>query len=134
MKQLLSLFVVLLAAGCEVLEEDISDSKVRIIAPYDHADLAPGSIGFRWFAVEHAAGYEFTLVTPSLAAAERIVADTVIYADTLARHYGCRITLPQGTYTWYVRAFNGGYTTPPAMRSLTVMAAETTETPEIPEP
>lgn len=124
MKRLLPLLLALLTAGCEVLEEDISGREVRIVAPADNVTVTPGVVAFRWQAVDHAAGYEFTLVAPSFAAAGRIVADTVIRADTLARNYGCRVELEAGEYQWSVRGFNGGYTTRTEVRSLTVVASE----------
>lgn len=140
MKRLLPLLFALLAVGCEVFEEDISSKKVRIVAPADRVSFVAGKVAFRWAAMEYAQGYEFTLVAPSFAAAGRIVADTVIRADTLSRSYGCRVELEAGEYQWSVRGFNGGYTTRTEVRTLTVVGAEkpddpeTPETPESPEP
>ena len=121
MKTLTIFFLMLLAAGCELLEEDISDKKVPVIAPAD-----------RWAAVEYAAGYEFTVVSPSFSAAGRVVADTVIYADTLVRRFVCRLTLAEGEYEWSVAGFNGGYRTRVEVRSLTVLPAGNPEQPEKP--
>lgn len=132
MKKLLPLLFVLLTAGCEVLEEDVSGREVRIVAPADRVSVAPGTVAFRWQAVDHAAGYEFTVVAPSFAAAGRVVTDTVIYADTLARNYGCRVELEAGEYQWSVRGFNGGYTTRTETRALTVVPDETSDDPETP--
>lgn len=56
--------------------------------------------------------------------------DTVIYADSLARSYGCRVELTAGEYEWSVTGFNGGYRTRTEVRSLTVTAPADTETPE----
>lgn len=133
MKTLLPFLVILFIAGCEILEEDISNKKVPIIAPADRVTVTAGSIDFRWQGVEHAVGYEFSVVSPSFAAAERIVIDTVIYADTLDRRFGCRVTLPKGDYEWSVAGFNGGYLTRTEVRNLTVLPAEVPEDPEEPE-
>lgn len=130
MKKLFPLLLALLAIGCEVLEEDISDRQVRITAPADRVSIASGVVGFRWAATQYAAGYEFRLVAPSFAAAGRIVADTVIRADSLARSYGCRIELAAGEYEWSVTGFNGGYRTRTEVRSLTVTAPENPEDSE----
>lgn len=132
MKKLLPLLFVLLTAGCEVLEEDISGREVSVLAPADGVSVVAGKVDFRWLATACAAGYEFTVVAPSFAAAERIVADTVLRADTLARSYGCRVDLAAGEYEWSVRGFNGGYTTRTETRALTVIAAETPDEPETP--
>lgn len=123
MKKLLPFLSLLLAAGCEVLEEDISRERVPVVAPADKVSVAAGAVDFRWAAVEYAAGYEFTAVSPSFAAAGRVVADTVIWADTLGRRFGCRLSLPAGEYEWSVTGFNGGYKTRTEIRSLTVLPA-----------
>ena len=132
MKTLTIFFLMLLAAGCELLEEDISDRKVPVIAPADRVSTAAGTVDFRWTAVEYAAGYEFTVVSPSFSAAGRVVADTVIYADTLVRRFGCRLTLAEGEYEWSVAGFNGGYRTRAEVHSLTVLPAGNPEQPEKP--
>ena len=130
MNKLLPVLFALLAVGCAVLEEDISGKEVRITAPADRTTLAPGRVEFRWAAMQYAAGYEFTVVAPSFGAAERIVADTVIYADSLSHSYGCRVDLTAGEYEWSVTGFNGGYRTRTEVRSLTVAVPETPEDPE----
>lgn len=130
MKRLLPLLFALLAVGCEVLEEDISDAQVQITAPSDRVSVAVGSIDFCWAATQYAVGYEFTVVEPSFVAVKRIVVDTVIYADSLARSYGCRVELTAGEYKWSVAGFNGGYKTRTEIRHLTVTASADTEIPE----
>lgn len=127
MKKLLTLLSALAAVGCEVLEEDISGTQVQIIAPADRVSVEVGTVDFRWTAVEYATGYEFAVVSPSFSAARRVVADTVIYADTLARHFGCRLMLGEGEYEWSVTGFNGGYRTRTEVRSLAVMPTEYAE-------
>lgn len=124
--------LLLAAWGCEILEEDISSKQVQIVAPADQITLTAGKVDFRWKGITYATGYELTVVAPSFAAAERIVIDTVIWADTLDRRFGCRLTLDQGEYEWCVTGFNGGYTTHNDVRSLTVVAAEVPENPETP--
>lgn len=127
MKKLLPPLLALLVAGCEVLEEDISHKTVQVLAPSDRITVESGTVGFRWQATEYAAGYRFTVVSPSFAAAGRIVADTVIRADSLARSYGCRVELAPGRYEWSVTGFNTGYTTRNEVRSLTVATSENPE-------
>lgn len=111
-------------AGCEVLEEDISGREVAVVAPAAGVAVAAGEVEFRWQALERAAGYEFTVVSPSFAEAARVVADTVIYADTLDRRFGCQVLLDEGIYQWSVRGFNGAYATTPVVRSLQVKPAD----------
>lgn len=123
----------LTVSGCGILEEDISGDRVRIIAPADRVTLAQGLVEFRWQAAEYASGYTFTLVSPSFDAAERVLADTVIYADSLARHFGMRLELDAGKYEWRVGAFNSAYETRTTVRSLTVEAPDEPADPEEPE-
>ena len=132
MKKLLIPLFAHAAVGCEVLEEDISGENIRIIAPADRVSVEVGTVDFRWEAIQYAAGYEFTVVSPSFSAAERVVADTVIWADTLARSYGFRADLAAGAYEWSVTGFNGGYRTRTEVRSLTVLPAENPELPAEP--
>lgn len=134
MQKLLLILFVFLIAGCEVLEEDISGKKVRIIAPADRVSVTAGQVDFRWLAVEYAVGYEFTVVTPSFAAAERVMVDTVILSDTLGRRFGCRLLLSEGDYEWSVRGFNSGYTTRSEVRRLTVVPVVEPENSENSDP
>lgn len=130
------LLLLLLGVSCDILEEDLSGRTARVIAPTDGAALPPGEVTFRWEAVEGASGYALRVVTPSFAEAGRIVADTLLRADTLgaARSYGCRIRLETGDYEWSVEAFNGAYATQPCIMRLSVVEIPPTEEPETPEP
>lgn len=126
----------LLCAACDILEEDISDRPIEIVGPACGAELSPGEVTFRWEAVEGASGYALRVVTPSFAEAGRIVADTLLAADTLglARSYGCHLRLEAGRYEWMVAAFNAGYETSSPALQLTVAAEPEPEEPERPEP
>lgn len=104
MKKLLIPLFALAAVGCEVLEEDISGTQVQIIAPADRVSVEVGTVDFRWAAVEYATGYEFTVVSPSFSAAGCVVADTVIYADTLRP----QLRLPPGTRRGRIRMVRHG--------------------------
>lgn len=116
----LTAWLLLILAGCGILEEDLSDTTVRIVAPADKVMLSAGPVSFRWQQVHGAAGYEFRVVSPSFDRAGRVVADTVIRVDSLGRGYGCTLSLDEGDYQWSVAAFNGGYVGPAEIRSLQV--------------
>lgn len=124
MKKLFPLLFVLLGAGCEILEEDLSDGTVQILSPVPGATVPAGSVAFCWVATRHAAGYEFTVATPAFPTACRIVADTTILADSLVRHYGCCVELAPGAYEWRVRAYNTTSMTRMETHALTVRVAE----------
>lgn len=135
MKHLLSCLS-LLAAACGVLEEDLSEHRIRIIGPLSGAAVPAGEVAFRWRAVEGAAHYEFSVVESSFAAVRRIVCDTLLTADTLAsvRSCGLRTTLAAGTYQWRVTAINGAYESAPAVQTLFVEEPHTPERPDDPQP
>ena len=117
-------FLLLSCIACDILEEDISKDRVWIIAPTDKSLTEAGLVQFRWQGVEYATGYEFTLVSPSFEEADRLVADTVIFADSLARSYGFKATLRAGRYQWRVRAFNSGYNCVSEINTLNVVNGE----------
>ena len=120
MKSNLLIALLLLASGCEILEEDLSRDRVSVLAPADEVVLGAGNVMFRWQKLPHAVGYEFRAVSPSFDRAERIVADTVIRADSLGRSFGCALLLEAGDYQWSVTAFNGGYASRTEVRSLRI--------------
>lgn len=120
-KYLAILFCLPLLAACDdFFETDISKRSVDIIAPTDGAHVPSGDIAFRWHAVERATGYRFALVEPSFDSAARILADTLIAADSVARTYGCRLNMDAGEYEWSVEAFNTAYASRTTVLSLTV--------------
>ncbi len=110
MNRILLPLILLPLAGCEILEEDITNRLIEITAPTDGARVAAGDVCFAWRGVEHASGYEFTIVSPSFEHAERIAADTVIYADSMSRNVRCTLSLDRGEYRWRVVPFNSAYT------------------------
>lgn len=122
MNRLIVYLCVLCAAGCGLLEEDISEMRIEVVSPADRAVAAPGPVDFRWRSIRSAAWYELTVVTPSFAAAAHLVIDSLLRADTVSRSCGCRVELSAGEYEWSLRAFNGGYETPAVVRRLSVAA------------
>ena len=120
MNRILLPLMLLPLAGCEILEEDITNRQIEITAPTDGARVAAGDVCFAWRGVVHASGYEFTIVSPSFEHAERIAADTVIYADSMSRNVRCTLSLDRGEYRWRVVPFNSAYTGTPITATLHV--------------
>jgi len=56
----------------------------------------------------------------ALREAERIAADTVIYADSMSRNVRCTLSLDRGEYRWRVVPFNSAYTGTPITATLHV--------------
>lgn len=99
--------VVVLLISCEeiLLEYDITNEEIGLIAPFDEALLNPSDISFRWEAVNGATQYEFQIAKPDFDQPEQIVVSE--FLDENFFH----VSLPEGIYQWRVRAFNSGYTT-----------------------
>ncbi len=126
MKPLLCCFILCIVA-CVVLEEDISDNQIRLMGPSRCAEVPIGIVEFNWEAVPYALGYEVILMSPKFNEG-RIIADTVLWADTLDRpSHKCQIELERGIYEWKVMAFNSGYMTHSEVRTLIVTTSEKLE-------
>ena len=54
MNRILLPLMLLPLAGCEILEEDITNRQIEITAPTDGARVAAGDVCFAWRGVEHA--------------------------------------------------------------------------------
>jgi len=119
--RILAVFTLMSLAGCGILEEDISDRQIGIIAPADGAQVDTGAVRFAWYGIDYVAGYELTVVSPSFDRAERIAADTVIIIDTLLRNIVCTVPLGEGDYEWSVTPFNSAYTGEPRIATLHVI-------------
>lgn len=90
-------------ASCEdVLEEDISDDMVIIIAPTDNAQLEGNSVQFRWNALEGAEDYRLQITGDQ----QRLILDSLI-STTLFE-----FQIDPGSYQWRIRAENFAYVTP----------------------
>lgn len=117
---LLAVCTFVLVVACDILEKDISADRVRIIGPADQAEVKSGTVLFRWEALDGAAGYGLTIASASFTMGN-IVADTIIYADTLGiQRLGCNIKLEAGKYEWSLKAFNSTYETQNEVRCLNV--------------
>ncbi len=126
MKRIFTLLaVVLLVAGCDdIFEKDISNERVEVVSPADRAQTVQGEVAFLWRATEGATAYRVTVVAPSFANPSQVVADTVMYNDSLSVKLSLRLVMPQGDYQWSVRGLNSGYMTTEQVRSLKVITSD----------
>lgn len=107
MKKLITLCAFLwLCMGCEaILEDDISNQTVVILAPTEGAQLTTGDITFNWQALENATSYNVQVATPGFANA------TQILLNTNTTETNTSVNLTAGTYQWRISASNSEYTT-----------------------
>lgn len=103
-KLFLPFVLLLLLINCgEVLEENISNKRINILAPADSALLASDTVTFWWNHIDGATDYEFHLVSPSFSNVNRVWVDTITKENLLT------FVLAEGSYEWEIRALNTGY-------------------------
>lgn len=108
----------LLSVSCEeiLLEEDISNRTVRLIAPVEGTEFYSTSITFNWELVEDATEYRIQIAKPDFNNTMQIVADNIIETNSFTTQ------LNIGEYEWRVQALNSGYETAYTTRSLTIVS------------
>lgn len=107
----------LLLTSCEeiIMEKDISDQEVELIAPINNAQFMSTSLAFTWSEVIDATEYRLQIARPNFNNPLQIVLDTTITGTTFTQQ------LPIGEYEWRVRALNSGYTTVYSKRSFVII-------------
>lgn len=109
--------------SCEEIlyEDDISDSRVVILAPIDDAQFYSTSVTFSWEPVENATKYQIQIASPDFDNALQIVVDTETESTSITQQ------LNIGNYEWRVRAMNSAYETLYTTRKFTVVSNENFE-------
>ncbi len=116
----------LLLIGCgEVVEKDISDKEVVLLAPSDGAELDSGNVSLWWEPVDGASGYQLSLVSPGFTNAVYLIEDTATSSNVF------EVSLNPGEYEWSVSAFNNGYATDFFVAGFTVLDTVTTTDTDI---
>lgn len=120
MKKVVLLPIILLLFSCEeiLLEDDITDKVVNLVAPADDAEFFSTGITFSWNPIENGTQYQIQIARPNFTAPLQIIADNVV--DTTA----FTTQLNVGEYEWRVRAINSGYQTIYSTRSFTILSNE----------
>jgi hypothetical protein len=112
-KNLLIFFFALWVCGCkDIIEPDITNLKLEILAPPDSLHTTISSQTFWWNAVEGASGYNLQIVKPSFISIHQFILDSVIESTQFS------ITLLPGTYQWRLKAVNSEYSTEFQTRTL----------------
>ena len=114
------LFLTFATISCDeiLLETDISEENVLLIAPVDDAQFYSTGITFTWEAVDNVTQYHIQIARPDFVSPLQIVTDNVVEANT----YTTQLT--PGNYEWRVQAINSGYETAYSTRSFTVVSNE----------
>jgi len=107
--------MLLLTVSCdEIIDEDISEEAIEIIAPTDNLVTTKTTLTFWWNELDEAAGYRLQVVTTHF--------DTVlsIPLDTLITKTKFSVTLNPNRYQWRVKAINSGSETQWFTQSFTI--------------
>ncbi|AWI25281.1 hypothetical protein [Flavobacterium pallidum] len=114
---ILSVAGILLFSCSEIImEEDISDSEITLVAPGDNTQFNSTGITFSWNAVNKASGYQLEIAKPNFTDPLQIVLDTTVTNTSFTQQ------LVIGHYQWRVRAVNSAYHTNYATRSFEIVS------------
>lgn len=118
-KILLSILCLIFLSCEEILIEDnISDKKIELVAPVDHTNFFSTGVTFSWIKVENATKYHLQIAKPNFAAPLQIVLDTLVSSTTFTHQFNI------GDYEWRVKATNSAYETSYESRFFTIVSNE----------
>jgi predicted secreted protein len=103
------LLMLMISCG-DIIDADLSKDKIELVAPGDSIITTSSEIKFLWEANEEAVNYSFQLVSPSFDKVEELVLDVLLDDNNTEK------TLPEGKYSWRVKANNSSTKTRYASR------------------
>ncbi len=106
--------------GCEdIIEVDnISEEKVKLLAPADDVISKSTTISFSWEKVEEADTYQLQIAKPAFEQALEIVTDTTSSSTRYSETYS------EGSFEWRVKALNSAYETEYTTHSFSIVQEE----------
>ena len=106
--------------GCEeiLIEEDITNDTVAIVAPINGSQVESTSLVFSWTAIDLATGYRLQIARPSFLNAQQIVEDTLISGTSFST------TLVKNSYEWRINAQNFNSQTEFATAAFSIIESE----------
>lgn len=106
--------------SCEeiLLETDISDEEVDLIAPADNSSFSSTGVSFTWKVVPDATNYHLQIAKPNFENPTQIVLDTIISRTSFNQQ------LTVSDYQWRVKAVNSAYETNYSSRFFSVASNE----------
>ncbi|TXK78900.1 hypothetical protein [Mesonia sp. K4-1] len=118
------LIIILIAStmltGCEdIIEVDnISEERVKLLAPADDVISNSTTISFSWEMIEEADAYQLQVAKPSFEEAIEIVTDTTSSSTRYSETYS------EGNFEWRVKALNSAYETEYTTHSFSIVQEE----------
>jgi len=113
---LLSLVLVMVFGCTDVLEQDLDEDQITLLAPADNLVTTEVSQVFWWEASDEVTGYRIRVVSPSFDSIARLVID-----EPITEGLTFETTLPAGVYQWTVVGTNSFSETTPIARNLTIL-------------
>jgi hypothetical protein len=114
-------FLILFSCEGVILETDITDQKVVLLAPYDKAQFFSTGVTFSWEKTADATKYHLQIAKPNFENPLQIVLDTTVTSLSFTQQ------LPVAEYEWRVEAVNSAYKTPFASRFFTIVSNDNFE-------
>ena len=113
LKTLTVFLIIFVTQGCQdILEvEDISDSKVELIAPLQGSVVGDSMVNFTWNSIDGANSYLVQVATPNFESAAQIVLDSIIVVDTTFIGTRASKILINSEYEWRLKAMNSDFET-----------------------
>ncbi|KOY84383.1 hypothetical protein AD998_21190 [bacterium 336/3] len=107
------ILVLFLLWGCgEIIEIDITNKNVVLVAPTDSALVESSSLSLKWQSIDGAKSYKVQVASPNFDNPIKFWEDKIIEDTTL------EVELDSGRFQWRVQALNNGYATKWATRNL----------------
>lgn len=106
--------------SCEeiLLEEDISEENVTLVAPANNAQFFSTSMSFFWEELKDADRYHLQIARPNFETPLQIVLDTLVSGNSFS------FQLNVGDYEWRLKAVNSSYETAYKSRFFTIVNNE----------
>tara|TARA_R110002074_G_scaffold216724_1_gene386799 strand:- start:52216 stop:53148 length:933 start_codon:yes stop_codon:yes gene_type:complete len=114
----LTIFLLACEDGGLLIEPDISDKSVILLAPLNNAEVSSNEVFFDWEPVADAKTYEIQVASPNFDTTAQLLLNT---EDSVTV---AQLQLNVGEYQWRVRAKNSGYHTPYTTASFKVVPVE----------
>ena len=97
-----------------ILEEDIEDDIITILAPADNASISSNTVTFWWETLNDVDRYRIQIVQPDFENTVTLISDTTTTSNQLS------IPLNSGAYAWRIRGENSAYATAYFERSFSI--------------
>lgn len=112
--------LLLIAFSCEeiIMEDDISNEKIRLVAPLNNAQLFSTGVTFTWEPIKNGSEYRIQIARPNFENPVQIIVDNVTDETSFTTQ------LNPGEYEWRVQGVNSGYATSYSSRFITIVSNE----------